>query len=167
MSARTRRTTTATVLSAAAALSLAAAPAIADYTPPGLLDCPPAQKKARNGQKPPKALALKLIRCGFERQPSANHYAQKAEVLSYSLGGKRKFRPNINGWGDLGNAKLGTWVWSAKVRWRWTEYRQSETVVWTSYAVWMFYVDVFREWEGGILQSIKDEPVQYLPAMTG
>jgi hypothetical protein len=139
---------------------LVAAPThAAGYTPPGVLDCPISQKRAKNGQKPKRALVSKVIRCLWERPATESREAQKVDIKSLSIGQKRKW--NVRD--DIGGGRRGTWVWPIRVNWVWSRYYSDSTMVQRNLSVFNCYVNSFREWECGLARRIKDGELERKP----
>jgi len=163
---RMTRPTTLMALAAAFAVG-GSSQALASYTPPGTLDCPISQRKAKNGAKPSKTTAQKVIRCLFERRGDDTREAHKVVVKSYAVGQKRKWRQSTTGSSDLGNGRPGTWVWPIKVRWVWSKYYTDHTLVQDNLSVFNCFVNTFGEWECGLAQRIKDGQLERKPAIAG
>jgi len=126
------------------------------------LDCDIAQKKARNGDAIPAALARKLIQCLWEKHARLGYDgAETVDVDSMEAGKPHKWVYQR----DLGQgiADINTLVWPFDVKWTWKTFYRSRTHVTVQENIFNCYVNSFAKWSCGLGQGIKEISTKDVP----
>ena len=115
--------------------------------------CDIRQRSAKNGSTPSPELMKRLIQCLWEKPAQvSSDGGQTIDILKFKAGNRRKWVP----FQDIGNGKIGTYVYPFKTTWTWKHFYRTRTTLQTDDSVFNCYVNAFQEWECGLSQTLKE-----------
>lgn len=123
------------------------------------VDCPVAQRQARNGARPAVELVKKIIRCakGEKAVEAGDEGAVTVEISAVTIGTARPFSYSQ----DMGNAKPGTIVHPVRATYTITTHYRTATEVEEGWIrIFNFYVNAFGEWAIGSQENVKSPKVR-------
>jgi hypothetical protein len=127
-----------------------------------ILDCPVRQPKSRNGARPDPEVLKKVLRCAKGEKAAGKGLdgAVTVDVTGFELGGAIPWRPSR----DIGDGRLGTVVYPAKVKYSVRTFNRTTVDVEDDLIKTVnFFVNPFGEWQIASEEVIKSAVFKSVP----
>ena len=123
-----------------------------------IVSCDTRQRTSKNGSTPSPELMKRLIQCLWEKPSEVSgEGAQTVDILTFQGEARRKWAP----FQDIGNGRVGTYVYPFKATWTWKSFYRTRATVQTDESVFTCFVNTAsQEWECGLAETLKEGSVK-------
>ena len=122
------------------------------------VSCDTRQRTSKNGSTPSPELMKRLIQCLWEKPSEVSgEGAQTVDILTFQGETRRKWAP----FQDIGNGRVGTYVYPFKATWTLKNFYRTRATVQTDESVFACFVNTAsQEWECGLAETLKEGSVK-------